>query len=109
MRKIVRTGQCLQNSPVNGFEWVEDLSQWKEGFIENDEDSNKGYFLEVDVEYLKKLFNLHIDLLFLSKRNKIIKRNKLACDVHGKKNYVAHIKALKQALNHGLILKTYTE
>ena len=43
-----------QKLPVNGFEWVEDLSQFKEDFIKNyDEDSNKGYFLEVDVEYPK--------------------------------------------------------
>ena len=33
--------------PVNGFEWVEELSQYKEDFIKNyDEDSNKGYFLK---------------------------------------------------------------
>ena len=79
---------------------------FKEYFIKNyDEDSNKGYFLEVDVEYPKTLFNLHNDLPFLSERNKIKKCNKLVCDVHDKKNYVVHIKALKQALNHGLILK----
>ena len=41
---------------VNGFECVEELSQFKEDFIKNyDEDSNKGYFLEVDVEYPKKI------------------------------------------------------
>ena len=41
--------------PVNGFEWVENLSPFKEDFIKNyDEDSNKGYFLEVDVEHPKK-------------------------------------------------------
>ena len=46
-----------QKLPVNGFEWVEELSQFKEDFIKNyDEDSNKGYFLEVDVEYPKKYF-----------------------------------------------------
>ena len=96
--------------PVNGFEWAEDLSRFKEDFIKNyDEDSNKGYFLEVDVEYPKTLFNLHNDLPFLSERNKIKKCNKLFCDVHDKKNYVVHIKALKQALNHGLILKKCTE
>ena len=34
-----------------------------EDFItNNDEDSNKRKFLEVDVEYLQKLFNLHNDL-----------------------------------------------
>ena len=53
------------NLPVNGFEWAEDISQFKEDSIKNyDEDSNKGYFLEVDVEYPKKLFNLHSDLPF---------------------------------------------
>ena len=56
--------QCLKNF-LNGFEWVEDLSQFKEDFIKNyDEDSNKGYFLEVDVEYPKNLHNLHSDLPF---------------------------------------------
>ena len=30
---------------------------------------------------------------------------KLACNIHNKKKYVVHIKALKQALNHGLILR----
>ena len=91
---------------VNGFKLVEEVSKFKEDFIKNyDEDSNKGYFLEVDVEYPKTLFNLHNDLPFLSERNKIKKCNKLFCDVHDKKNYVVHIKALKQALNHGLILK----
>ena len=33
--------------------------------------SNKGYLLEVDVEYRKNLFNLYGDLLFLPERNKV--------------------------------------
>ena len=45
-----------QKRRVNGFELVEELSQLNEDFITNyDEDSNKGYFLEVDVEYPKKI------------------------------------------------------
>ena len=45
-----------QKLPVNGFKWVENSSEFKEGFIKkHDEDSNTGYFLEVDVEYLKDL------------------------------------------------------
>ena len=36
-----------QNISVNGFEWVEEPSQFKEDFIKSyDEDSNKIYFLE---------------------------------------------------------------
>ena len=99
-----------QKLPVNRFKWVEELSQFKDDFIKNyNEDSNNGYFLEVDVKYPKNLFSLHIDLPFLSERNKIKKCNQLVCNVHDKKNCVAHIKALKQALNHGLILKNCTE
>ena len=45
-----------QKRPVNGFEQVEELSQLNEDFITNyDEDSNKGYSLEVDVEYPQKI------------------------------------------------------
>ena len=106
MQTICMNGQCLNVLLLaSGFEWVEDLSQFNKDFINYNEDSNKGYFLEVDVEYPKTLFNLHNDLPFLSERNKIKKCNKLFCDVHDKKNYVVHIKALKQALNHVLILK----
>ena len=36
---------------------------------------------------------------------KIKKCNKLVCNLYDKKEYVVHIRALKQALNHGLILK----
>ena len=42
-----------QKIPVNVFEWVEDLSQFKEDFIKTyDEKSNKGYFLEVHLFFL---------------------------------------------------------
>ena len=41
----------------------------------------------------------------MAERKKIEKCKKLVCNIHNKKNYVVHIRALKQALNHGLILK----
>ena len=42
--------------PVNSFEWVGELSKFDECFTKNyDEDSNKGYFLELDVAYPKKV------------------------------------------------------
>ena len=95
-----------QRLPVNSFEWMEQLSEFDERFIKNyDENNDKGYILEVDVEYPKNLFNLHSDLPFLPERKKIKKCNKLVCTVQDKENYVVHIRALKQALNHGLILK----
>ena len=46
-----------------------------------------------------------MDLPFLPERNKIKIYNKLVCNMQDKENYVVHIRALKQALNHGLTLK----
>ena len=45
---------------VNGFEKVEDLSEFNEDFIKSyNEKSKEGYFLEVDVQYPKHLHELH--------------------------------------------------
>ena len=57
-----------QKLPVNDFKWgkQEELLKFKEDFIKNyDENSNKGYFLEVGIDCPKELFNLHKDMLFL--------------------------------------------
>ena len=70
-----------------------------------DENSDKGYILEVDVEYPKNLHDLHSDLPFLRERMKVNKCNKLVYNLYDKKNFVVHIRSLKQALNHVLILK----
>ena len=112
-----------QKLPANGFKWVKNLFKFNENFIQNyDENDNKGYFLVVDVDYLKKLHDLHKDLRFLPERGEIfdvqryisflLQRKKvkvvkgLVCDIiKDKEKYVIHIRALKQALNHGLILK----
>ena len=60
-----------QKFPVNSFKWVEDLLEFNESFIKDyDENSDKGYILEVDAEYPKELFNLHKDLPFFPKREK---------------------------------------
>ena len=73
--------------PVNGF---------------YDENSDIGYFLEEDIDYPEELFNLHKDLPFLPERKKV---NKLICSIEDKEKYVIHIRVLKQALNHGLVLR----
>ena len=64
-----------------------------------------GYFLEEDIEYPKQLCSSHKDLPFLPEEKKLEKVEKLVCSVEDKKKYVIHIRALKQALGHGLILK----
>ena len=44
------------------------ISKFDEDFMKNhNEDSNKGYILELDVEYTEHLYNLHGDLPFLAK------------------------------------------
>ena len=95
-----------QKLPRNNFKLVEDTSIINEEFIKiYNENSYKGYILEVDVKYPKELHDLHNDLPFLPKKMKIDKCKKLVCNLHNKKKYVVHIKSLKQALNHGLKLK----
>ena len=95
-----------QKLPINGFKWVEKLSRFNERFIKNyNENSDIGYFLEVDIDYPKELFNLHKDLPFLPERKKVNKCEELICRIEDKETYVVHTRALKQALNHGLMLK----
>ena len=61
-----------QKLPVNNFKWIKDVSQFNENFIKNyNEESDEGYFLEDDVQYLKKLHELHNCLPFLPERIKI--------------------------------------
>ena len=80
-----------QKHAVTGFKWVEDLSQFNEHFIKNyEENSNKGYVLEVDIEYPKKLFSFHKDFLFLPERKKIWKCEKFVCSIEDKEKYVIH-------------------
>ena len=99
----------MQKVPVNNFEWIEDTSSFNEDFISYNEESDEGYFLEVDVQYPKKLHERHNDLLFLPERMKLEKVEKLVSNLHDKTEYVIYIRNLKQALNHGLILKKFIE
>ena len=97
-----------QKLPVRNFKWVEkgNISKFNEVFIKNyDENSDKGYIFEVDVKYPEKIRMLHSDLAFLPERMNINKCTKLTCTIQNKENYIIHIRALKQAINHGLKLK----
>ena len=93
------------------------MSKFNEEFIKNyDEDSNKGYILEVDLKYPKNLHGLHEDLPFLPERMKIGKCKKLICNLYDKKKLCCSHKIIKtslkswvkkQALNHGLLKKVH--
>ena len=74
-----------QKLSVNNFKWINDVTEINEEFIKSyNENSSKGYILEVDVKYPKKLPDLHSDLPFLPKRIKIDKCKKLVCDFYNK-------------------------
>ena len=61
-----------QKLPINNFEWIKDTSQFNESFTKNyNEENDEGYFPEVDVQYLEKLYEVHTDILFLPERMKI--------------------------------------
>ena len=95
-----------QKLPINGFKLVTDLSRFHENFMKSyNENTDIGYFLEVDVEYPTKLFGSHKDLPFLPARKKLEKVERLVCSIEDKEKYVIHIRVLRQALNHGLIVK----
>ena len=85
--------------PVNGFKWLENDKTVKlvinEEFIKNyNENDKKGYILQVDLKYPKKLHELHSDLPFLPERMEINKCKKLVCNLCNKKKYVVHINSL---------------
>ena len=65
-----------QKFHVNGFKLVENTSQFKEDFINSyNEDSDEGYFLEIDV-----------NLLFLPERMRIKNAAKLVANLNAKIN-----------------------
>ena len=51
------------------------------------------------------LHDLHSDLPFLLERIKINTYYKLVCNLYEKNNYAVHIKSLKKAIDHRLILR----
>ena len=92
---------------VNKFEWLQDTSQFSEDVMKNyNEEIDEGYFLEVHVQYPEKLHELHSGLPFLPELMKVEIVEKLVANLQtDKTENVMHIRNLKQALNHGLVLK----
>ena len=91
---------------MNNFEWIEETFQFNEDLIKTyDEESDEGYFLEADFQYPEKLHELHNDLPFLEERMKIEKVEKVVTNLNDKTERLIHIRNLRQALSHGLILK----
>ena len=91
-----------QPLPTGGFKWV-NIKPSK--ILQLAKRKSKGYLLEVDVRYPRELHDSHNDLPFMCKRMKINGVEKLLPNLYDKKRYVIHIRALDQALKHGLVLE----
>ena len=80
-----------QKLSVNGFMWDRYLSDFTEDFLKNyDENCDLGYFLEVDVEYPKKLLGSHKELSFLPEK-KIEKVEKHDSILHRRRRKICHL------------------
>lgn len=106
-------GWAMQQAlPIGGFKWLEqnEIDNFNLNIMEDN--GNKGYILEVDLDYTEELHDLHKDLPFCPE-HKIppkskSKQKKLLTTLYNKKNYIIHYRYLKQALKHGLkITKVY--
>ena len=96
----------LQKLSLDGFKWTEKKSIFTPKFIQiYNDDSDRGCIIEINVSYAKPLQKICSDPQFLPDRMKIDKCLELVCNMYGKKNYVIHRKALKSALDYGLILE----
>ena len=91
-----------QPLPTGGFCWVDIHPDEISELVNN---INKGYLLELDIAYPRELHDYHNDLPFMCGRMVINGVDKLVPNLYYKKRYVSHMRALDQALKHGLVLE----
>ena len=84
----------IQPLPTGGFKWVGSSQFTPDKINSCAKLANKGYLLEVDVSYPKELHDSYNDLPFMCEKMKINGVEKLVPNLHDKKNYVFHIRAL---------------
>ena len=88
--------------PTGGFNWV-DLSEFTPDKIDSYKNCKEGYLLEVIIKYPNGLHDYHNDFPFMCEKMKINSVTKLVPNLQNKMNYILYIKAISQALKHGLI------
>ena len=102
-----------QPLPTGEFKWVDienlkqearELKRTIDMMVRNC-NRGVGYVLEVDVRYPRELHDHHNDLPFMCEKIRVSGVEKLVPNLHDKQKYVIHVKALKQALDHGLVLE----
>ena len=96
-----------QPLPTGGFHWVEFRKDRSPKTIVEELVVKKdyGYLLEVDVACPKELHDYYNDLPFMCAKMKINGVEKLVPNLYYKHKYVIHIKALRQAIDRGLVLE----
>ena len=111
-----------QRLPTSGFRWMTEKEIAKIDLTKYKKDSKKGLILEVDLEYLKELHDMHNDYPLAQERMKVTKDTlstycetitkrfnisigqvqKLIPTLNNNGKYVLHYQNLKQYLNLGL-------
>ena len=87
---------------TGGFKWVDiGIDQ----ICELSKKEDYGYILEVDVNYRTEIHDSHNELPFMCERLNLYGVTKLVPNLKDKFKYVIHIRALAQALDHGLVLE----
>ena len=101
-----------QKLAVNGSKWVKQQNNQnliKTSLKKFDENSNTGYFLEVDIDYPKTLFDFHKNLSFLGERKKVEKVEKHLQHRRQRKMCYSH-KSFKTSIKSWVkTKKTYTK
>ena len=95
-----------QPLPTGEFRWINCNGNPNRLVEEMASKKDLGYLLEVDMSYPKTLHDLHNDLPFMCTKMNINGVEKLIPNLYYKRKYIVHIRALKQALDHGLVLKS---
>ena len=95
-----------QPLPTGEFRWI-NCDGWDPKRLADmlSAEKNHGYLLEVDANYPKDLHDLHNDIPFMCSKMKVNGVEKLIPNLYDKRKYIIQIRALKQALDHGLLLE----
>ena len=95
-----------QKLPVNGFRWVNYVSRFNEDFIKI---TIKIVMQDISLKQMQSIQKIYLVVIksyhFNQKEERLVKVEKHVCSIEDKEKYVTHIRALKQVLNYGLILK----
>lgn len=95
--------------PLKNFAWLssKEIKKIEKNILFLSDNDEIGYFLEVDIDYPDNLHEIHNDFPFLSEKKTPphSKVEKLLTTLEDKRRYVLHYLNLKQAIEHGLILR----